>query len=511
MPPKPSEFFRSMGPGSRTNITTPQLQQMQQEAERLEARAARADELERLQVFEPDVYGPGSGHSWFADIARVAKKTGDGDGGIEAAAKRLADSERYERRRSDQLVRRLQAEREIERALTRTPAEYAAYERWKDAGGAVFDRQEELRDLERRAASTTPGTGGYFTPPAWMVSEFVHAPRAGAPLAALWTRLPLPLKRGRSINLPRFAAGGGAGSAVQAADGAAVTIRDPADSTASAGIRTIAAILDSSMQLMDLSPVPFDDTFLADIREDFATQTDGQLLLGNNANGQLNGIIPGGTFSAANSLWLSSTNAATGQTWANGGTGIAASPHQMTAQLYAKLARYRGLPATHWVMNPDVWAVISGSADGSGRPLVTPGVTAKALHGLPVVEDENLVSSFGGTTAPSIGISAGVTSPTAGNGTYAPVLLGRWEDLVYFASEPEVEVMPDVLSSTLQVRFRVTQYIAAFPARVVWGGGNVAFAGTSQAGGLNTNAACSYGAFTQFQANGPLSPSTAGF
>ena len=238
---------------------------------------------------------------------------------------------------------------------------------------------------------------------------------------------------------------------------------------------------------------------------------DGQLLLGNGTSGQVPGLISGGTFSASNLLLLQSTNNTSSQTWVNGGTDITSSAHQMTAQLYAKIARARGLPPTHWLVNPDVWAIISGSADGNNRPLVEPGTMAKTLHGLPVVEDENLVSSFGGTTAPSIGVSAGVVSPTAGSGAYAPLLLGRWSDLVYFTSEPRVQVMSEVLAGALQVRYQVRQYIAAMPSRIVWGGTNVTYSGTDQSGGVNTGAACAYGAFTQFETNGPLSPSGAGY
>lgn len=513
MTERPSEFFRSMGPGSNRRISIPDLQDMTRQAEQLERRAAQADELEeraRLQVFEPDLYAPGSGHSWLADAARVTLHQGDGDGGVSAAQERLAAHERFEHRRTDQRLRRLQAERAAEAALTRTRAEASLYIRWREAGGQLFERTDEMNDVERRAMTRTPGQGGYFVPPAWLVERFVHSPRAGAPLAALMTGLPMPPGTD-SVNVPRFATGGGIGTGVQAADGAPVTYRDPAEGTVKAVIQTLAVNLDVSMQLIDQSPVPFDQTFGADIAEDFATQLDGQLLLGNGTSGQVPGLISGGTFSASNLLLLQSTNNAASQTWANGGSSIAASAHQMSAQLYAKIARARGLPPTHWVVNPDVWAIIAGSGDGNNRPLVEPGCTSKTLHGLPVVEDENLVSSFGGTTPPSIAVSAGVVSPTAGNGTYAPLLLGRWADLVYFSGEPRVRVLQEVLSGTQQVRYQVLQYIAAMPSRIVWGGANVSYSGTSQSGGVNTGAACAYGAFTAFQTNGPLSPSGAGY
>jgi HK97 family phage prohead protease/HK97 family phage major capsid protein len=505
-------------PGTKRVISGDDFDQMRRDAAELEQRADRAERGEqelraRLTVGEPDVYGPGSTHSWFRDIAQVAVKQGDADGGPNAAAERLAAHRKYEHRRTDRRLRLLQAESELESALTRDPAQAALYLRWQAAGGQLFDKFDEMRDaggMEQRAASRTLGAGGYFDPPGWLVDQFVHSPRAGAPFAQLWTRLPLP-GGVQSINVPQFAAGSGAGTGVQTADGAAVTIRDPLDGTVKAVIRTLAASLDASVQLLEQTPAPFDATFGGDLAEDMATQLDGQLLLGNNTAGQLNGVIPGGTFSAANSLLLQSTNNASSQTWAYGGASIAASAHQMTAQLYAKLARARGLPPTAWVVNPDVWAIICGSADGQNRPLVNPGMAAKILHGVEIVEDQNLTSTFGGSTAPSIGISAGVTSPTAGNGTYAPMLLGRWEDLMYFIAEPRIRVLQEVLAGTLQIRFQITQYVASMPARIVWGGTNVTYSGTDQSGGVDNGAACAYGAFTQFETNGPLSPSGAGY
>jgi hypothetical protein len=98
---------------------------------------------------------------------RVTRRSGNGDGGPAAAEKRLADSERYEHKRADRYLRQMRAEREIELAMTSTPAEAIAYERWKAAGGQYFDKLDEMRESdqrarERRAASTTPGSGDIF-------------------------------------------------------------------------------------------------------------------------------------------------------------------------------------------------------------------------------------------------------------------------------------------------------------------------------------------------------------
>ena len=514
-----SDFFGTfVAAGGNRTLPRAEFRRLEQQATQLEQRAAQADELERrarITISEPDIYAPGSGHSWFADVGRVVTGEASGkSGAAQGAAERLAAHERYEHRRVDVQLRRAQAEHALEEALTRTSAEAALYSRWRAAGGELFEKTDELNQLEHRALSRTDGGGGYFAPPGFLIDEWIHSPRAGAPLAGLMNHLLIP-PGVQNVQVPRYATGGGIGTGVQTADGAAVSYRDPAEGILKANLETLAVNLDVSMQLLDQSPIPFDDTFGRDITEDFATQLDGQLLLGNGTTGQVNGVIPGGTFSAANAITLTSTNNTSGQAWNNGGSSsYAASADQMTAQLYAKIARARGLPPEAWLVNPSVWAIICGTADSQLRPLVTPGTQGKTLHGIPIVEDSNIPETFGGSTAPSITVSAGVISPTDGSGTgssYTPLLLGRWSDLIYFSGEPKVKVMPQALAGTLQVRYQVTQYIASMPARIVWGGSNVTYSGTSQSGGVNTGAACAYGTFNQHQANGPLSPSGAGY
>jgi HK97 family phage major capsid protein len=499
---------------------------MQAQAIQLEQRAdSLEDELERrdaaqLTVSEPPVYGTGR-YSWFRDATAVAIPGAhiERDGGRVGAEKRLHDYAAYEHHRTERrlLAARQSAESLTEAAITSTRQEAMLYERWSRAGGQLFEHKHEMDglDLERRALSRTAGDGGYFAPPSWMVDQFVHAPRAGAPFAALWTQL--PMARGfSSVNVPRFSVGGASGAV---ADGGSVPSRDPADGKVTANLITIAAQIDVAVQWIDQTPVPPDETLGADLAEDFTIQLDGQLLLGSGTAPQAPGVIPSGTFSAANLVWLQNTNNTSGQSWANGAGAtpdIASSLHQSAAQLHSKLSRYRGLKPTHWVAPPAVWDIISGSGeDAQGRPLILPGMCGlgevPTLHRTPVIEDTNLPLTFGGATAPSIGQSAGVTSPTDGNGTWAPLLLGRWSDCIYWQTEPQVRVMPEVLGGTLQVRFQVMTYIAAMPNRVQWAGSNQTFSGTDQGGGVNAGGSVAYGALTQFTSNSPLQAAANGF
>ena len=175
----------------------------------------------------------------------MSRQRGDGDGGVQAARDRLEASERYEHRKTDRRLRQLIAERELERALTGSAEEYIVFERWKKAGGKLFEKHDEMRALEQRA-SQTPGDGGYFVPPLWLENAWSHSPRAGAPMAALWTQLPLPLHQGDTINVPVLAAGAGAGTTTQAGDGAPAGFRDPLDGTVQAKVETLAATLDAT-------------------------------------------------------------------------------------------------------------------------------------------------------------------------------------------------------------------------------------------------------------------------
>jgi HK97 family phage major capsid protein len=478
-----------------------------------EKRADAAGLTASLTVkYEAPIYGPGTGNSYLQDLARAKLGAQIGDEKrSNAAADRLHRHTLAQHRENERRLRGLRADAEYatERALSQTRAEAALLHRWQAAGGRLFEKKHELAGMERRALNRTDGSGGEFAPPGYFVDLFVHAPRAGAPFAALWQRMNMP-EGVSSINLPRFKAGQESGAMI---DGAAVPTGGGTDSQLTANLITIAAQTDISLQWLDQTPVPVDETLGADMAEDFQMQLDGQLLLGSGSSGQAQGVISGGALAAANLIWLENTNNTSAQTWANGGgasAAIAGSVHESASMLQSKIAGYRGLSPTAYVMNPQAWAIYSASADSQTRPL-NDGKGDPQLHNLPVCLDENLPSTFGGGTPPTISVSNGVTSPTAGNGTWANILCGRWQDCIYWQSEPEVRVMLQVLSGTLQARFQVYTYFAAAPNRVVWGGSNQTFSATNQGGGVNAGGAVAYAGLSQYVSNSVLQPAAAGF
>jgi hypothetical protein len=200
----------SLTPGTKRAITGDEFSDMQRQAVQLEQEndRLRREQRARLEVHEAPIYGPGSGFSWFADLARATHPGAGwtGDGGPGAARERLSRHTRYQHAEDGRRLTRLraQAEYETERALSGSPQEAALLRRWQDRGGELFEMQQDLRDLERRAINRTDGSGGYFSPPGYFIESFVaplvrvhRSPRCGSGCRCprVWTRLMCPGSR----------------------------------------------------------------------------------------------------------------------------------------------------------------------------------------------------------------------------------------------------------------------------------------------------------------------------
>jgi HK97 family phage major capsid protein len=420
---------------------------------------------------EPTVYGRGSRHSYFMDMARDALNKGDGDGGPGEARNRL-------RRHAEEIDVDLPARQEaLERAATRQYEEALI-------NGSVRERRAAARMLasgtspfERRAMSRTDGNGGYFVPPLWLIDEYVPFLRAGRPHADLARQMPLPPNTD-NINIPRVTIGTATGP--QAADGGPVPGRDMTDNAVSAPVRTIAGQQDMAIQLLDQSPISFDEIVFQDLAEDYNMQLDGQTLVGSGGAGQIVGIYPGGAISSSQQIVVQNGNTNASQTWVtNGGSGTTL--FQSSAQLMSQISRARLRRPDHWIWNPTLWYLLLSTLDSQNRPLVVPDGAAYnqaamdsngdvvegfagTYYGIPVHLDINMPLTFGGTTNPQITtISNGMFAPTPGAGTnakYTPMLAERSSDMFLWEGEMRTRVLTEVLSGTLQVRFQVYNYVA---------------------------------------------------
>jgi HK97 family phage major capsid protein len=386
------------------------IKELSDEAERSSKLTEGAIAVKRAQsraesVTESRTYEKGNGKSYLQDLMRVQLNM-DGDGGAR---------ERLQRHAVD------------------------------------VSSDPEYRDLTR-----ADGAGGYFVPPLWLMSQYVDLARAGRAYANLCNGEALPPGTD-SINIPKVATGTSTG--VQTADNGAVSETDLTDDFVTAPVRTIAGQQDIAIQLLDQSPISFDQVVFRDLVADYATKVDLQVISGSGSSGQVTGVRA--TSNIETIAYTTST--------------------PTVAQLYSKIAdavqrvhTLRFMPPTAIVMHPRRWAYFLAAADSTGRPLVVPGAgnPQNAIATLGAVAAEQVVGQMHGLpviTDPSM--------PTLlGAGTNQDVIhVLRASDLLLFESGIRSRVLPEVGSGNLTVRLQVYGYLAfaagRYPKSVVEIGG----------------------------------------
>ncbi len=339
--------------------------------------------------------------------------------------------------------------------------------RQMDATGEAAERLRRhavdvSTDPEYRALDRVDGNGGYFTPPVYLMSQFIELARAGRAYANVVTSQVLP--SGQSgFKIPKVTAGTSA--AIQTADNAAVSETDLDDAEIDVSVKTIAGQQDVAIQLLEQSPIPFDEVIFRDLVADYATKLDLQVISGGNSNGQVKGVRA-----------TSGIETVT----ATSGSDNVSLIYSKIADAVQRVHTLRFQPPTVIVMHPRRWAYFLAAVDSQKRPLVVPsgpGVNALAthsavaaeqivgqMHGLPVVTDPNMPTLLG----------------TGTNEDVIHVL--RASDLLLWESPLKSRVLPDVGSGTLTVRLQVYGYIGftaeRYPKSVVEIGGSALAAPT---------------------------------
>ncbi len=305
--------------------------------------------------------------------------------------------------------------------------------------------------VDRRDIGRTDGAGGEFVPPLWIMQEYAEMVRATRVTAGLIRNIPLPAGTD-SISIPRITTGTSA--AIQTADNAAVSETDMVTNSATGPVRTIAGQQDIALQLLEQSPLMFDEIVFADLTADYNAKLDAQLLNGSGASGQHTGFL---VISGSNALTYVDASPTVPEFWPSGG------------QMISQASTGRKLPMGAHIMHSRRWYWLAGQLDSSNRPYVVPAAAGpyNALatmygtpqaegpigtwHGLPVFLDQNMPTTLGG-------------------GTEDAVLTIRGADHLLFEGGLKTRALPDVGSGTLTVRLQVYAYSAAilnrFPAGV---------------------------------------------
>jgi HK97 family phage major capsid protein len=300
---------------------------------------------------------------------------------------------------------------------------------------ATDDSYKEYRDISR-----VDGQGGYAVPPAWLMDQYIELARPGRAFANLVQRQALPGGTD-SINIPKLLTGTAVG--IQQADNSPVVDVDLTDTFINAPVRTISGQQGVSIQLIDQSPIAFDDVVFRDLVAAHAASTDTQVLSGTGTNGDVLGVnnTPGITTIPASAVTIQGVYAA-------------------IANAIQKVHSTRFLPPEVIVMHPVRWGWFLSLLDNQERPLFLPQANSPmnvggilqdvasqqvvgSMHGLPVVTDPNITTTAGG-------------SP----GTQDLVYVLRASDLVLWESGIRARVLPETKAANLTVLLQIYNYLA---------------------------------------------------
>jgi HK97 family phage major capsid protein len=297
----------------------------------------------------------------------------------------------------------------------------------------------EYRDISR-----VDGSGGYAVPPAWLMDQYVTYARPGRAFANLCQRQTLPGGTD-SINVPKMLTGTTVG--IQTADNTTVSETNLTDTFINAPVRTISGQQGVALQLIDQSPIAFDDVVFRDLVSAHAAVLDQQVMYGTGTSGQVLGVTqtPGVSSIAVASLDIA---------------GI----YKSIANAIQTIHVTRFLPPEVIVMHPRRWGWLLTLLDTQNRPLFVPegnsafnaaGILEDVdsqqvvgrTHGLPIVTDPNIATNLGAGTNED------------------QVFIGRFSDFVLWESGIRARVLPETRAANLTVLLQIYSYVAFTGAR----------------------------------------------
>jgi len=303
--------------------------------------------------------------------------------------------------------------------------------------------------FEARAMGNTGGTGGSggeFSPPDYLVEEYVKLARPGRVTADLFSHADLP-SGVSSIVIPKVLTGTQVGP--QPTQNTALMDVDPTTAALSSGITTTGGKVVVSRQLLDQSPIPFDKMILGDLAADHARQIGSQAIIGSGVGGNLTGYL---TPASTNVVAFTST------------TPTAIQLYQRMAQLQGAINASRFRAPTAIVMAPRRWSWFASYIDSSGRPLVSP--TASSFNSIASMEDKQPAAGHVGNV---LGVECFVDSNVPTNlgvgGNQDIVLMGVMDDVMLWESPLQSEAFEESYADSMGILYRCFNYASLQPSR----------------------------------------------
>lgn len=308
-------------------------------------------------------------------------------------------------------------------------------------------RDNRGRAYSYRALSTSSGSGGEFVPPMYETAEWIAFMRAGRVVADNCRHEDLP-DGTMSINIPKV--WGGTSVATQGTQNQNVSNTTLETELVTLPVETKAGMQIVSLQLLERSPIAFDEVVSQDLGKAYAQQVDIAVLNGSGTK-DVTGIL--NTAGINTVTWTQASPSLKGL---YGQMGIAKSD----------IADTLFLPATHAFMTSKRWEWIGQTFDTQTRPVVVPsyngpfnavqvapdtavaeGAVGRTLSGLHTFEDANIPSNLGAGTNQDV------------------VVISRMTENWLFESPIVTRALPQTYGAQLSVLLQLYGYIAFTAAR----------------------------------------------
>jgi HK97 family phage major capsid protein len=214
-------------------------------------------------------------------------------------------------------------------------------------------------------------------------------------------------------------------------------------------VRTIAGQQDTALQLLDQSPVGFDEIVFADLIADYNQLLDTQCWNGSGTSGQLKGIL---NVSGINAITYTDA------------TPTLPELYLPSMQALSQSARKRKMMPSAVFLTPARWFWMASQLDSQNRPFILPETQSPF---------NPLALQTGGDVEGPVGrmlnfplLSDGNIPQNLGAGTNEDrIATMRTSDLYLWEGSMRTRVLTEILSGTLQVRFQVYNYAAFMPDR----------------------------------------------
>ena len=404
------------------------------------------------KLSEHRVYEKGNGRSFLQDAAIAGFGAGLG-------ARYFGAVERLQRHGQENHI----VASEIDAKLTRSDAEQYFLDQMieaknprEDNRGHVYSYRDFAGSVQERALSISQGAGGEFVPPLFQTLEWIEFMRAGRPLADCQNKQPLP-DGTMNINIPKVV-GGTAVGPQQSGENTPVLEVDLQTAYISLPVVLKAGGQLISLQLLERSPIAFDQMAFKDLGKAYAQAVDVAVANGNGSNSfQLYGSNNGpDVVGILNTVCI---NTVTWTTTTPTIKGLYGQLGQAKADIFNTLF----LPATHCFMTPTYWEFLASQFDAAGRPLVVPsyqgpfntailstdagvapaqGAVGSRIFGLDTYDDANLPQTLGAGSNQSV------------------IIAGRFEENYLFESPVVTRVLPQTYGNQLSVLLQIYGYIA---------------------------------------------------